>query len=267
MKPVRKLFEFDSALVRQPGKSVVNGLSSQAGPRPEFAEVAREHGAYIQALEDCGLAVEVLPALEDYPDSIFVEDPALALGDAAILLRPGAPSRRGEPDQIESDLRRGFARVLRLESGFADGGDLLLTATGMLIGLSSRTDRAGANSLGALLRELGIESRIVTTPAGTLHFKSDCALIAADHVLCTAAMARSGTFDGYRLLVVPDGEQRAANSLRVNDTILAGEEFPRTIDLLRAAGYAVRALPVRAIGRLDAGLSCMSLRWKVARRA
>lgn len=256
------IFEFDSALVRTPARSVVHGLSSQPGPRPLFEAIEREHGEYVRALEECGLTVETLPPLEDYPDSIFVEDPALVLGNAAIVLRPGAQTRLGEVTQIEPALGRHFERVLRLQTGFADGGDMLRTPDGMLIGLSKRTNRAGAAELRGLLQQLGINARIVNTPADTLHLKSDCSLIGEDHILCTAALAASGLFDEYRKLIVPASETRAANSLRLNDTLLVGEEFPLTLDLLRSNGYTVRALPVRAIGKLDAGLSCMSLRWK-----
>jgi dimethylargininase len=256
------IFEFDTALVREPARSVIHGLSSQTGARPSFEAIAREHAGYVRALEECGLAVELLPALEDYPDSIFVEDPALVFGDAAILLRPGAQTRRAEASEIEPVLRRRFSRVLRMQEGFADGGDMLLAPDGMLIGLSGRTDRAGAAELAELLQQLGIGSRIVSTPANTLHLKSDCSLIDDDRILCTATLGASDIFDSYRRLIVPDNEKRAANALRLNDTILVGEEFPRTIDLLRTNGYIVRALPVSGIGKLDAGLSCMSLRWR-----
>jgi dimethylargininase len=259
------IFEFDSALVRQPARSVIHGLSSQSGPRPLFEAIEAEHAQYVRALEECGLSVERLPPLEDYPDSIFVEDPALVLGNAAILLRPGAQTRLGEVTGIESALSRRFERVLRLQTGFADGGDMLLTPHGMLIGLSRRTNEAGATELRGLLQQLGINAQTVNTPTDTLHLKSDCSLIGADHILCTAALAASGLFDDYRKLIVPDSEKRAANSLRLNDIILVGEEFPLTLDLLRRSGYTVRTLPVRGIGRLDAGLSCMSLRWKAQR--
>jgi len=260
------MFEFDSALVRQPGHSVVEGLSSQPGPRPLFAAVAREHSEYVRALEECGLSVELLPPLEEYPDSIFVEDPALVRGDAAIVLRPGAPTRLGEAVDMERVLTRRFGRVLRMKTGFADGGDLLLTPGGMFIGLSQRTNAAGAAELGELLQQLGIPSQVVSTPAATLHLKSDCSLIDEDCILCTAALGAAGLFDRYRQLIVPHGEKPAANSLRLNDTILVGEEFPLTMELLRRNGYTVRSVPVSAIGKLDAGLSCMSLRWKSERR-
>jgi dimethylargininase len=255
------VFKFSNALVRTPSRSVVHGLSSQSGPRPSFETIASEHAEYVAALEACGLAVEVLPPLESYPDSIFVEDPALVFSEAAILLRPGAPTRQGETKEIEGILRQRFGRVLAIREGFADGGDMLMTPTGMLIGLSSRTDRAGATELAGLLQQLGVSSRIVNTPPGTLHLKSDCSLIADDHVLCTASLGASGIFDGYRKLIVPDSEKPAANALRLNDTILIGARFPKTIELLRQEGYEVRPLPTDGIGTLDAGLSCMSLRW------
>jgi dimethylargininase len=257
------IFNFTDALVRAPARSVVHGLSTQPGPRPTFESIAGEHTHYyVDALKACGLSVELLPPLEAYPDSIFVEDPALAFGEGAILLRPGAPTRYGEVREIEDVLRRRFGQVLSMQEGFADGGDMLLSPTGMIIGLSSRTDRAGATELARLLGQFGISSRIVNTPADTLHLKSDCSLIAEDHVLCTAALGASEIFAGYRKLVVPDDEKRAANSLRLNDTVLVGEAFPKTAELLQRAGYAVKTLPIGGIGKLDAGLSCMSLRWR-----
>jgi dimethylargininase len=258
------IFNFTNALVRAPARSVVHGLSTQPGPRPTFEAIGSEHTQYVDALKACGLSVELLPPLEAYPDSIFVEDPALVFGEGAILLRPGAPTRYGEVKEIEDVLRRRFAQVLSMQEGFADGGDMLLSPAGMIIGLSSRTDRAGATELARLLGQFGISSQIVNTPSDTLHLKSDCSLIAEDHVLCTAALAASEIFAGYRKLVVPDDEKRAANSLRLNDTILVGEAFPKTIELLQREGYAVKTLPMGGIGKLDAGLSCMSLRWRRA---
>jgi len=47
----------------------------------------------------------------------------------------------------------------------------------------------------------------------------------------------------------------------VNNTIFIGDRFPRTIDLLAKEGFAVEPMSVTEIGKLDAGLSCMSLRW------
>lgn len=256
-----RVFDFNSALVRIPGGSVIHGLRADDGPAPTRESVLREHEAYVSALRAAGLRVQALPALEPFPDSVFVEDPALVFSEGAVLLRPGAPSRLGEAEELAAALRARFATVLQLAEGFADGGDILVTPREVLIGLSARTVAAGAKALQGLLAALGKRSRIVRTPRGTLHLKSDCALIDEETVLATAALAGSGIFDGYRLLELPADERRAANAVRINDVVLVNAASPRTMEMVSAFGVTVVPLDVSAIAKLDAGLSCMSLRW------
>jgi dimethylargininase len=255
------VFDFGNAIVRRPGSSVVDGLSAGGGPAPSFDGVRAEHEAYVEALVAAGVSVEALNPLERFPDSIFVEDPALVFPEGAILLRPGAPSRAGEAGEVEPVLRRRFETVLTLDEGYADGGDVLATPDAVHIGLSARTDRAGAEALARLLGELGRSARIVATPAGTLHLKTACALVDEETIFATPDLAASGLFDGYRIVTTPAGEERAANLLRINDRLLVGACWARTIDLLGALGPRIVPLPVSEIARLDAGLSCMSLRW------
>jgi dimethylargininase len=261
------VLRFDSALVRTPARSVVHGLRADDRGDPSYQGVIREHAAYVAALRAAGVEVTVLPPREAFPDSLFVEDPALVFAEGAILLRPGAASRAEEVAEIAPVLRGIFGTVLELPStGHAEGGDVLLTPKGVMIGLSARTDRAGAEALLACLGELGRKATIVETPAGVLHFKTDCSLLDEDSVLSTRRLARSGVLDGFRQVVVPDGEEAAANALRVNDVVLVASDFPKTIDMLDRLGYRIVPVEVAEIGRIDAGLSCMSLRWQSAAR-
>lgn len=253
---------FTHAIVRKPARSVVGGLRAGGGPDPSFEGVANEHAAYCAALVGAGLAVTILPALDAFPDSIFVEDPALVFTEGAILLRPGAEARAGEVAAIEPALRDKFDEVLALDEGFADGGDILVTAERVMIGLSARTDKKGADGLTRLLATLGKRALIVETPKDVLHFKTDCALLDEETVLTTRRLSRSGVFDGFRQIVTPDGEEAGANALRINDALFVGAAFRRTIDLLTAANFSVVPLPTVEIGKIDAGLSCMSLRWR-----
>jgi dimethylargininase len=131
----------------------------------------------------------------------------------------------------------------------------------VLIGLPARTNRAGAETLVGLLAALGRTGEIVTTPPGVLHFKSDCSLLDDETILSTRRLAASGIFADMRVLVTPDGEEAGANALRVNDRLLVGEAYPATAQMLARAGYEVVRIPTREIGKIDAGLSCMSLRW------
>ena len=257
------LYRFNRAIVRNPARSIVDGLRADDRGNPTFEGVKAEHDAYIAALAAAGVEVTILPALEAFPDSMFVEDPALTFSEGAILLRPGAPSRAGETQEIAPTVRDIFETVLELPSpGHADGGDVLVTPSGVMIGLSSRTDRSGAEALIACLAELGRKGEIVETPQGMLHLKTACSLLDDETILCTHRLAQSGMFDGFRQVVVPDGEEAAANALRTNEVVLVGSDFPRSIELLDKLDYRVVPIKTSEIGKIDAGLSCMSLRWR-----
>ena len=203
----------------------------------------------------------VLPALESHPDSVFVEDPALVFPEGAILLRPGAPSRADETAAIAPTLRDMFEVVIDLPAGFADGGDVLVTPDRVIIGQSARTDRAGADALAKCLATLGRDAEIVETPDDVLHLKTASALLDDETVLVTPALAQTEFFRGFRQVVTAEGEEASANCLRVNDVLLVGSDFPRTLDQLSTLGYSVVPLETAEIAKIDAGLSCMSLRW------
>ncbi len=253
---------FDSAIVRTPPRSAVNGLRAVDVGAPDIEALRRDHKLYVSALENAGLAVTILPALEAFPDSLFVEDPALVFSEGAIVLRPGAPSRMGEAAMIEPALRLHFVEVLNLPEGaYADGGDILTLADVVMIGLSARTNRQGAEAVIAALARFGRKGMIVETPRGVLHFKTDCSPLGDNAVLATRRLAASGCFAGRDVLLVPEGEEAAANALRLNDQMLIGQGFPKTAALLKEAGFSVWEMPLAEMGKLDAGLSCMSLRW------
>ena len=137
---------------------------------------------------------------------------------------------------------------------------MLILPDEILIGLSARTDRTGAEALARWLASLGRRARIVATPPGVLHFKTACALLDEETVIATPALAEAGLFGALEVVQTSEGEEAAANLLRVNDVVLVGASFPRTIERIVNRGHAVRPLPVEQIGRIDAGLSCMSLR-------
>jgi dimethylargininase len=257
-----RVFDFTNAIVRAPAPSVVHGLRSETSPDPDFEKLQAEHRAYVSALRGAGLKLDLLPALDAFPDSIFVEDPAFVVPQGAILLRPGAPSRLGEREYMRDALKRHFGHVHEIAEGEnADGGDVLITPRTIFIGLSKRTNRAGAEALQKALKSFSREARVVQTPSTILHFKTASSLLDEETILATRAMADSGVFTDFRLIVTPDGEEGAANALRVNNTVLVADRFPRTADMIRKHGLSVQTLAVTEIARLDAGLSCMSLRW------
>lgn len=256
-----RCFDFTHATLRAPGRSAVDGLRSHDGPSPTFDGLVREHQAYARALAACGLDLTVLDPLEDFPDALFVEDPALVFAEGAILLAPGAASRAAEAAHLRPTLERHFADVQTLAEGHADGGDVMVTPGEVLIGLSARTDEPGARALVAALARLGKPARIVFPPRGALHLKTIASLVDEETILTTQEGKESGLFAGYRQIALGPDEAPAANALRINDTLLLAAGYPRIADHLARLGHDIVLLDTTHVARIDAGLSCMSLRW------
>lgn len=254
-------FSFTRAITRTPGTSVVSGLRAGDGDDPDPILFEREHQAYVTALSDAGVDVAVLPPLDAFPDSVFVEDAALCTGSTAVLLRPGTTSRRGEVDALRPALAKAFERLIDLPGrGSVDGGDVLLGDDEAFIGRSARTDPAGLDALSIVLSNLGYRIRPVETPKDILHFKTDCGLLDSGAIFATKRLADTGCFDDYRVITAPAGEEAAANLIRVNDHVLISAGFPQSEALLKQEGYTVTPLPTSQAALIDGGLSCMSLR-------
>lgn len=254
-------YRFRSAIVRLPGKNVVNGLRDVDRGKPDLTSYLAEHAHYRAALRETSVEVHVLPALEAFPDSVFVEDTALCLPEGVIILRPGAPSRRGEADAMAKDCARLGLPVQNLDSGTVDGGDILVTDSEILVGVSARTSREGFDQLGAIVGNWGYAIRMVHTPEQVLHFKSDCSVLGPDTILATSRLADETCFSDYNVLEVPHSEEAAANSIRVNDTVLVPAGYQGTARLIEDAGFRVVTVPATQAGLLDGGLSCQSLRY------
>lgn len=257
-------WRFTHAIARPPAASIVDGLRAVDQGQPDLDTYLAEHSAYLETLRACGVETILLRPLEAYPDSVFVEDAALCLPEGFIVLRPGAPSRRGEADEMAADFDRLGYTYRRISRGGIDGGDILVTDRRVMVGKSDRTDNDGFSELEQLLAGWGYAARRVDTPAGVLHLKSDCAILDSDTVLSTRRLAQSGCFKDFRILELPPGEEASANCIRVNDHVLVPEGYPVTAELLDSSGYKVVTVPAGQAALLDGGLSCQSLRFRPA---
>ena len=92
---------FQNVIVRRPCKALIDGITSnpQLG-KPDYEKACKQHDTYIAALKQCGVAVTVLEADERYPDSCFVEDPAVITRKCAIITNPGAYRNELITDEI-----------------------------------------------------------------------------------------------------------------------------------------------------------------------
>jgi len=223
---------------------------------------AQQHRAYEQLLEQAGFDVVQLPALAEHPDGVFVEDTAILLGEHAIITRPGAPSRRAEADNTATALSRHF-NVHRMRRGRLDGGDVLKVGKQLFVGLSRRTDSAGAIALANLAAPLGYE--VIGVPhERCLHLKTGATYAGRDAsgrevVLLNPDWIDPQPFSDH--LVVPNHplEPFGANVLRAGEALIVPADAPRTADRLRSLGFKTSPVDVGELQKAEAGLTCMSL--------
>src|SRR4026208_2618323 len=107
--------------------------------RPIDIERAREQQqAYERLLSDLGLHVISLPAEEELPDAVFVEDTAVITDEVAVVTTMGCAARRREVDSISPLLEK--YRLLKSinGAGVLDGGDVVQVGRTLFVGVSTR---------------------------------------------------------------------------------------------------------------------------------
>ena len=252
---------FTKAIVRTPCKAMVNGLSSvNLGP-PDYLKALHQHADYIEALKECGLQVTELPADENFPDSTFVEDVALMTPHCAILTNPGAPSRTLEARSMLNIIREFYANVELIEApGTVEAGDIMMVGGHYYIGLSERTNQAGADQVIAILESYGLNGSVVKLTE-VLHLKTGLGYLENNNLLACGEFLTKPEFQQFNLIEVDSQEAYAANSVWINGIVLTPKGFPKTSSLIESAGYNIREVDVSEFEKLDGGLSCLSLRF------
>jgi len=253
---------FSKAIVRIPGKSLINGLTdSKHLGSPDYQKAIIQHKAYIEALQSCGLEVHVLESCEDYPDSTFVEDVALITPKCAIFTRPGFKSRRGEVEQIETVLRGQFDNVESVEApGTIEAGDVMMVGNHYYIGLSHRTNLQGAEQLIELLVKHGHTGSTVALK-DVLHLKTGLSYLENNMLVICGEFKSDPIFSGFDHIEIPESESYAANCIWVNDNVIIPAGYPLSKEKISSTGYKVIEVDVSEFKKLDGGLSCLSLRY------
>jgi dimethylargininase len=252
---------FTQALCRRPAETVADGLTTQNIGKPDLTKTMAQYDAYIDALRACGLSVIVLPADAAYPDGHYVEDTAILYGDLAVITQPGHASRRHEPRAIASALPQ-ENRVAMNGEAYLDGGDVLFCADRVLIGLSSRTNRTGAEQLRNALCELDSKLKVEFVPvSGVLHLKTGMTELAPGVLLCSRQMYTDHDFTFAEVVTLSPQESYAANVLPINGTVLIPKGFP-TVQRLAEQHYTnVIELDMSEFEKMDGSLTCLSLRY------
>jgi dimethylargininase len=247
------------AITRRPGADLARGELTHLPRTPiDIDRAEGQHHAYRAAIAALGLAIVDLPALDDHPDAVFVEDGLIALPEVFVLCRPGADSRAGEVATLASatpDDRpvRRLGPPARL-----DGGDVLRIGRTLFVGRSGRTNAAAVEQLAAILAPFGYGVEAVAL-AGALHLKTAVTAPDDETLLYNPAWVDPAAFGSRRRIEVAPDEPFAANVLPLAGRLFVQAAHPATGDRLASAGFDVLPIDTSELAKAEAGLTCMSV--------
>ena len=140
---------FTRAITRKPCKALIDGISTAqfCDGTPDYERAIKQHDKYVEVLRSLGLDVTELEADERYPDSCFVEDPAVVMERCAVITNPATDSRNGEKHEIIDAIKKFYddSQIFYIEApGTMEGGDVMRVGDHFYVGLSDRTNEEGA---------------------------------------------------------------------------------------------------------------------------
>ncbi|MEY8297673.1 MAG: dimethylarginine dimethylaminohydrolase family protein [Emergencia timonensis] len=256
--------KFNHVIVRRPCKAMVEGITSvpELG-KPDYELALKQHDAYIEALKQCDVDVTVLEADERYPDSCFVEDPALITRKCAIITNPGAASRNGEKDEIVGAVKKFFSddQIEYIKApGTLEGGDVMMVGDHFYVGRSARTNEEGIRQLTEILAKYDMTCSEVKLEK-VLHLKTGVNYLENNNMLVSGEFIEKPDFEKYDKVVIPEEEAYAANCIWVNDKVIVPEGYPAVLEAVKGMGYETLLVDTSEYRKLDGGLSCLSLRF------
>jgi dimethylargininase len=244
------------AITREPGDAYHKCISCHPLRHTIDIRRAREqHAAYRRALRELGLEVIEMPRDDRNADSCFVEDTAVVHGARALICRPAKESRRGEVGPVEEMLKR-FLRTERAsDPATVEGGDVIHLRDRLVSGVTERTNREGVRQMADWL---DVKVDTVEDPR-IMHLKSYATYLGRDTVVATEKFAKHPVFSGIRVIVLPDDQAYAADTLTIGDTVLMAKGYPAAHELVRRAGFEVVVLETSEFAKCDGALTCLSI--------
>jgi len=244
------------AITREPGAHYTKCISCHPQRDSLDLKKAREqHRKYREALAEVGLEVVLLERDDEHPDSCFVEDTAILHGKKALICRLTPESRRGEESRVEQVLSESLS-VRRVQApGTIEGGDVMHLPERLVSGLTQRTNDQGVKQAMDWL-EVGIDT--IRDPH-IAHVKSYVTYLGRNTAICSRRFVSHPALKGLELLVIPDSEAYAANTLTIGGIVLMSSGRPQAHRMVREAGFDVLPLDTSEFEKCEGALTCLSI--------
>ena len=247
------------ALIRRPGPRLTDGIVTHIDRVPvdqHLAAAQWEH--YVQAMEAAGWHTIEVPAADECPDAVFIEDTVVMFKNVAVITRPGADSRKPEIIDVEKVIDDLGCSINRIHApGTLDGGDVLKVGDTIYVGRGGRTNASGISQLRAILEPLG--ATVVAVPlTKVLHLKSAVTALPDGSIIGYAPLVDDPQFFPH-FVSVPE-ESGAHVVLLGGDKLLMAADCPRSADLFTELGYTPVTVDISEFEKLEGCVTCLSVR-------
>lgn len=247
------------ALVRRPSPRLAEGIVDHIERAPvDTALAVNQWEHYVALLRRYGWdTLEVAPA-DDCPDSVFVEDTMVVYKNAALICRPGAPSRRPEIAEAQQSIEKlGYSIDRIQEPGTLEGGDVLKIGDLIYVGRSARTNAAGVAQMRRVFEPLG--ANIVEVPVSrVLHLKTAMTALPNGSVIGhLPSIDDASIFASF----IPVPEHSGAHVVLLDDNrLLMAASAPKSAELFSGLGYEPILVDISEYEKLEGCVTCLSVR-------
>jgi dimethylargininase len=224
----------------------------------DVALARRQHAEYCRALQKLGLSLTWIRGDNALPDCCFVEDTAVVFGEKAVICNMGVKSRANEVAEVTKVMEELKETYHIKPPATIDGGDVLVVEDRVFVGISARTNLHAVNQLKKILEN----SRMNVVPVKVhkvLHLKSACTYLGNEVVILSRGCFDTNVLQDLRKIIVPRGEEYAADCLAVNETVLIVKGHTETRKLVEKEGFQVEELDVSEFRKGDGALTCLSI--------
>jgi len=180
-----------------------------------------------------------------------------------VAAHPGEPARRLEVASVLACARQlaPRAEVVRIMlPGTLDGGDVITYGRHVAIGVSARTNEAGAQQLAQAVSRHGFDAHLCGV-GDRLHLASAVTPLSAKRLIGTRAgfdsLDAAGAAADVEQLVIADADVAAANVLAAGGRCFVAAGYPAAVAIMRDAGERVVEVALDEFLRADGGPTCL----------
>lgn len=247
------------AIVRRPTRRISEGEVTHIDRVPLDVDLGlQQHASYLALLGEIGVELIHAPETDDHPDGVFVEDTLVMVDGRAIIMRPGAVSRRGETATVKSLIRTLGISMSEITEGTIDGGDVLAVGSFVFIGLTTRTNQAAIDQFAAFVKPLGRTTVSVEVP-GCLHLKTAITALPDNTLIGVEGWYDPGAFVDAGFTIHRARESSGGDVLCIGSTVVLPADAPLTGEYVASLGFGVRHVDVSELQKIEAGVTCMSV--------